>query len=451
MEYLLQKFIEMGKYLTLVIFLTFFDSSSLFSQVGGRIVDAKTKQPLVGANIYTDLGVGVSVADKKGEFMINNGELLRDADTLCFSFVEYCTKRFSVTSLLQKKNVILLQEEPFALGEVTVYGIKKSYLRLPYTQISSMPVPLYSFAMISLEKKLYLTGGDRSQIKPPMGFSLTGSGGLPSGFVYEKYSNKIYVYDIISNTWTIINKKLRERAYHSALYNDGKIYVIGGKRFSTNRKIEYLDETVEIYDIHRDTLLTDPVNPHQAASAAAFVYDDKLIVMGGSTYRIENGWQKYSDKIHMLDLKEGVWYEAGKMPLGMETNGILVGHTVFLFGGYRQRTLSDILTYDLITGLWRKRGKLWFSVGKAALARGGDKVYILENGVIQVYNLYTNEIKAYQIDLKLREGGLYCTDDKLIIVGGYSEGIDGKLGDAGVYEVRLSDFNRTELHLINRE
>ena len=64
----------------------------------------------------------------------------------------------------------------------------------------------YSFAMISLEKKLYLTGGDRSQIKPPMGFSLTGSGGLPSGFVYEKYSNKIYVYDIISNTWTIINK-----------------------------------------------------------------------------------------------------------------------------------------------------------------------------------------------------------------------------------------------------
>jgi hypothetical protein len=419
LEYLLQKFIEMGKYLTLVIFLTFFDSSSLFSQVGGRIVDAKTKQPLVGANIYTDFGVGVSVADKKGEFMINNGELLRDADTLCFSFVGYCTKRFSVTSLLQKKNVILLQEEPFALGEVTVYGIKKSYLRLPYTQISSMPVPLYSFAMISLEKKLYLTGGDRSQIKPPMGFSLTGSGGLPSGFVYEKYSNKIYV--------------------------------MGGKRFSTNRKIEYLDETVEIYDIHRDTLLTDPVNPHQAASAAAFVYDDKLIVMGGSTYRVENGWQKYSDKIHMLDLKEGVWYEAGKMPLGMETNGILVRHTVFLFGGYRQRTLSDILTYDLITGLWRKRGKLWFSVGKAALARGGDKVYILENGVIQVYNLYTNEIKAYQIDLKLREGGLYCTDDKLIIVGGYSEGIDGKLGDAGVYEVRLSDFSRTELHLINRE
>lgn len=29
-----------------------------------------------------------------------------------------------------------------------------------------------------------------------------------------------------------------------------------------NRKIEYLDETVEIYDIHQDALLIDPVNPH---------------------------------------------------------------------------------------------------------------------------------------------------------------------------------------------
>ena len=80
---------------------------------------------------------------------------------------------------------------------------------------------------------------------------------------------------------------------------------------------------------------------------------------GGAVLNIYDSLYKYSDKIHMLDLKEGVWYEAGKMPLGMETNGILVGHTVFLFGGYRQRTLSDILTYDLITGLWRKRGKLW--------------------------------------------------------------------------------------------
>ena len=117
-----------------------------------------------------------------------------------FLLSDIVQKRFSVTSLLQKKNVILLQEEPFALGEVTVYGIKKSYLRLPYTQISSTPVPLYSFAMISLEKKLYLTGGDRSQIKPPMGFSLTGSEDCHQGLFMKsiviKYMSMI-LYQIL--------------------------------------------------------------------------------------------------------------------------------------------------------------------------------------------------------------------------------------------------------------
>lgn len=364
----------MRKYLWLIILFTFGNYNNLFSQVIGQIINAKTKQPLVGVNIYTSRGIGVAVSDKKGDFMIKNGELLHNVDTLCFSFVGYRTKLFAVASLLQKRNVILLQEEPFALGEVPVYGVEKTYLRLPYTQISSMPVPLYSFAMISLGNKLYIIGGDRSLIKLPTNFSLKGAGGLPTGFIYEKYSNRIYIYDIISNSWSVANQKLRERAYHSALYNDGKIYIMGGKRFSTNRKIEYLDETVEIYDIHQDTLLIDPVNPHQAASAAAFVYDKKLIVFGGSTYQAENGWQKYSDKIHMLDLKKGIWYEVGKMPLGMETNGILMGHTVFLFGGYRQRPLSTILTYDLITGIWKNRGNLWFSISKAAMTRCGDKV-----------------------------------------------------------------------------
>ena len=58
---------------------------------------------MAGANIYTNRGVGVAVADKKGEFMINNGELLHNIDTLCFSFVGYRTRKFAVASLLQKK------------------------------------------------------------------------------------------------------------------------------------------------------------------------------------------------------------------------------------------------------------------------------------------------------------------------------------------------------------
>ena len=90
---------KMIKYLWLIIFLAPWCNNNLSSQVRGQIIDAKTKQPLAGANIYTNRGVGVAVADKKGEFMINNGELLHNIDTLCFSFVGYRTRKFAVASL----------------------------------------------------------------------------------------------------------------------------------------------------------------------------------------------------------------------------------------------------------------------------------------------------------------------------------------------------------------
>lgn len=121
----------------------------------------------------------------------------------------YLTKRFPVRDLLKKKNSISLEEALIELEEVTAYGVRKFYLRVPYTQISSMPVPLYSFAMVPCGNKLYVTGGDRSQVKPPTDYDLTGSGGLPTGFIYEKYSNRIYIYDITSNTWTVSGQKLR--------------------------------------------------------------------------------------------------------------------------------------------------------------------------------------------------------------------------------------------------
>ena len=54
----------MIKYLWLIIFLAPWCNNNLSSQVRGQIIDAKTKQPLAGANIYTNRGVGVAVADK---------------------------------------------------------------------------------------------------------------------------------------------------------------------------------------------------------------------------------------------------------------------------------------------------------------------------------------------------------------------------------------------------
>lgn len=84
---------------------------------------------------------------------------------------------------------------------------------------------------------------------------------------------------------------------------------------------------MEVYDLNKDTLYVDPVNPHQAVDFASFIYDECLYVMGGAVKE-----KMFSNQIHMLDLKRGVWYEqentipaewCGRM------NGILVGDKVY--------------------------------------------------------------------------------------------------------------------------
>ena len=58
----------------------------------------------------------------------------------------------------------------------------------------------------------------------------------------------MYRYDIKQDKWETIRHKFRERAYHTAGYYDGKIFILGGKRLSETRIVDYLDNAIEIYD-----------------------------------------------------------------------------------------------------------------------------------------------------------------------------------------------------------
>ena len=65
---------------TVVLFLLSY-TACLSAQINGKILDAKTGQPLSGANIYSDKGVGITMSDEKGEFIIKDGEPLQGIDT----------------------------------------------------------------------------------------------------------------------------------------------------------------------------------------------------------------------------------------------------------------------------------------------------------------------------------------------------------------------------------
>ena len=67
---------------------------------------------------------------------------------------------------------------------------------------------------------------------------------------WEGYRGDLLIYDNKTDRWTTSNLKLRKRAYNTLNYHNNKLYVLGGKRLSINRKYEYLDDKIEM--IHGD-------------------------------------------------------------------------------------------------------------------------------------------------------------------------------------------------------
>ena len=405
--------------LNVVIILLFsFISFSVYSQDAssgstgnlrkGLVYNGSTHQPLEGVNIFFHKdSVGIGVTDKNGNFETGRLEKLMGSDSIVFSYVGYRTVKRTIQQLKQDNYRVYLYEQSQSLSEVTVTAEERPYY-LDYTTMSPLPVPLYSFGSFVSDGKVYVVAGDETKVH----MSHTGDGVE----AWEFRSSKMHIYDIATDSWTTQEKPaFAPRACHIAQLYKNRIFVLGGKRYSTNRKQELTDATLEIYDLAKDTLYVDPVNPHQAVNFTSVVYDNCLYAIGGSVKE-----RVYADKIHALDLKTGCWYAMGVVPeeCRREMNGILAGHTVYFVGGRRSTQMWRMDSYDLLTGKWTQLTDLKVGVSHPALATHGDLIYIYENNALQVYNLRTNSLMAYPINLGLEGAGMFYWEDKLYIVGG---------------------------------
>lgn len=397
------------KTLNLFIFIILcLTTSNLCAQTKGTVLDGKADFPLEGVNIYLCKdSTGIGITDRNGNFEIAGLKKLGMSDTIVFSYVGYNKVKCTIQKLRQDNCMIYLYELPQSLSEITVTARERPNF-VEYISMPPLPSALYSYGSFLSEGKIYVVAGDETLVKVAKGGK-----GIEA---WEYRSPNMYIYDIATDSWALHKQKFASRAGHVAsLYND-RAFVLGGKRFSTNRKLDYTDATMEVYDFARDTLYVDPVNPHQAVNFTSTIYENYLYVIGGSAKE-----KVYSDKIHALDLKTGCWYEMGTIPEEQrrEMNGILMGHTVYFFGGHRfAAPLWRIDSYDLLTGEWKQLRDLKNGVSYPALASQGNLVYIYENKSLQVYNVATGTLAAYPINLELENAGMFYWKGKLYLVGG---------------------------------
>ena len=207
---------------------------------------------------------------------------------------------------------------------------------------------------------------------------------------------------------------------------------------------EYLDNTIEVFDINKQTITIDNTNPHQAADFASFTYNASLIVMGGSIKKNDNGVKIYTDKVHLYDLTSGFWYQLESMPVAKESSGVVIQNKIFLFGGFNGRPLSTVESFDLITEKWKTEGNLSTPLSNPAISSKEDMVYLFENEKIYTYNIYSKELKEYLINLPLKASKMFLLDDKLYILGGYIENYYSKYPSPNLFSIEMDEFKNTK-------
>ena len=435
---------------TLILIVLSFTTTLFYGQTYTvKVLDSKTDAPISKAHLT--LGKEVYLTNLEGIVRVPKSKSKR----LEVSHIKYHSKHIQLT-----KNVtviIYLTEKQSQLDEVVITS--KSALKrfIHFTELPQIPKRIHSFGSVLLEDKLLTFGGDASdvQFSNRKGLSelLDSNENNILTFLtrnkqinFYKYRDKVFVYDFKNKSWEKSVLKPKSRAYHKAVKHNKKVYLLGGKRLTRTKKKEYLMPLIEVVNTENNSIKVDEMNPHQGVNFESLVFEDKLLVIGGSLKLKANGLKKYTDKIHFYDFKTGFWYLLTTMSKGKETRGIVVNNKLYLFGGYKDRKLTEIECFNLVTGKWTKEGELFTAMEKPAITKNGNMIYLFENNKIVTYNTQTKELDEYEIDLPLSFSEIHFKNEKLYIVGGTEIKEFENRPKRSFLEISLDEFENTKIN-----
>lgn len=415
-------------------------------EISGRVLDKTDQQPLENVSIYNASSQTGTSSMADGSYTLPLSQQLKDTDSLSFSLLGYETKRYSILQLRNMGGKVYLIPKTEQLHGVTVISASAASSNIAFTKLADMPKGVYHFGSIVHENKLYVVDGESSRLENSAGQlgHVNSFSGTRANFSWDNYEGHLQVYDFGSNSWTLSKNKFQDRAYCNAHQYQGKIYIIGGKTLSKNRKLEYLDDGIDIFNIAKGSLISDGTNPHQAVNFASTVYKDNLIVMGGSIKKRADDSKIYTNTAHLYNFSTGLWYQLPKMTSSKEVNGIRVRDTLYLIGGVKKRPLDQIEAYNITSGKWSSSGTLFFPMGRPALVEHYGTIYIFENRRIMTFNTLNHKLKAYTIDLPLHGAQMAYHDNQLFIIGGYTNIDFTQKPSNGLYAIDISQFEHSK-------
>ena len=435
---------------TSLLFLFIFVTTFIYCQSYSiKVLDSKTDQPIAKAHLK--LGKKVYLTNIDGFVTVYKRKYKR----VTVSHIKYHSTH---VQLKNNKNVVVYLTEKLAkLDEVVITSKRNLKKNIHFTKLQQIPKSIHSFGSVLLDDKLYTFGGDASNIiySNQKGLSEILNSNeesilkfiskvKPSNFY--KYRSNVFLYDFKTHTWELGSFKPKARAYHKAVAYKKNVYLLGGKKLTRTKMKELLMPQIEVLNMLNDSILIDEMNPHQGVHFESLIFEDKLLVIGGSLKLKENGLKEYSDKIHFYDFKTGYWYLLTTMSKGKETSGVIVDNKLYLFGGSKNRRLTEIECFNLNTGKWSKEGDLFTAMEKPAITKNKKTIYLFEKDKIVTYRTKTKELKEYRIDLPFFFSEIQFRDEKLYIIGGTDIKEYENTPQRSFVEISLDEFDNTQIN-----
>lgn len=439
---------------TLIIL--FFTQLVIAQDISGIILDSETNEPIENVTVYFEKESTGAVSNINGQFNLKLRSKAPKTDRLEFSSIGYHSKTVVVSNFTKTNTIVYLSKKLENLDEVVVNSSKKLNSIINFKTLKSLKTGVSDFGSQVVGNYIYVISGNSSYIEDPGKRALIEISDMPKAsigdfiteltrnFPFEGYSNKLQIYDIQNNSWSVTKPKFRERAYHNLNYYGNVLYSLGGKRLSINRKKEYLDDKIEVFDMDSNQIIIDHTNPHQGVNFASFTYQDNIIVMGGSISKNKKGKKVYTDVSHIYNITSGHWYELSKMKTAKETQGVIIDKTVYLIGGYNEKPLKDIESYDITTGTWKTEGELFYDMERPALAVNENIIYMFNDGRLLTYDTTTNLLEAYKTNLNIKQPKMHYYQNKLYVIGGYVENDYSRTVLSSLYAIDVDEFSKVK-------
>lgn len=418
-------------------------------KISGIVADIQTQQPLEGVNIYLKKGNIGTVSQTNGIWVLEN---FKTMDSIYFRFLGYHTASFGIENFLDKqKDTIFLTPKEEQLSEVKVTAHKKIREKIIAQKLSPMPYGLIGFGSAIMDGKIYVIGGDQSfksdNFKRVLNDAAQGMTSQYSSLLFsigdislDLYSNKLLIYDLTLDSWLKSATKFSKRAYHTIVPHKDNIYIIGGRTLSTNGVFEYLANTIEVYNIKKDTTIIDYINPHEASNPLGIIYNNDILIIGGSTKLLKKGKLKYAEKIHFYNIPSGQWYELGNLPKGMETDGAVLDNKLYIASKNSDKNGSSLYQFSLISGKWKKFNSVNLSIESPKFAQGNGIIYMYQKGFLFTYNPKSRELKKYSVNIEVENPKVHFYNEMIYILGGTIKQEFSARPSPDLYSISTHDF-----------